>query len=216
MISHLHCPGLPLSQFVELFWYYEGLSLPHKKERLLPQGTVELVIDLRRDREGSRFFPEAVVSGPHSRFFIIDTTCQAEVIGIHFRPGGAFPFFKMPADELQNQHISLDDLWGPRGFELRERVLAAPTPQSKVQILERFLMAQALKPLCPHPAVSFALREFQQPETPAIARGDKPNRAQFAALYSGLQRGSRLVAQAILPCPAFSAGAADCSQRMRS
>jgi AraC-like DNA-binding protein len=169
MISHLHCPGPPLSQFVELFWYYKGLSLPHKKERLLPQGTVELVIDLRRDREGSRFFPEAVVSGPHSRFFIIDTACQAEVIGVHFRAGGAFPFFKMPADELQNQHVSLDDLWGSRAPELRERVLAAPTPQSKVQILERFLMAQALKPLCPHPAVCFALREFQQPETPAIA-----------------------------------------------
>lgn len=168
MISHLHRPGMPLSQFVELFWYYEGVSLPHKKERLLPQGTVELVIDLRGSRQGFQSFPNAVVCGPHSRFFIIDTACQAEVLGIHFRPGGAFPFFKLPADELQNRHVALDDLWGSGAGELRERVLAAPTPEYKVQVLERFLMAQVFRPLSRHPAVTFALQQFQRREPPAV------------------------------------------------
>ncbi len=178
MISHLHRPGPPLSQFVELFWYYEGVSLPHKTERLLPQGTVELVIDLREKqpavcdgcrRDGFQGSRSALVCGPHSRFFIMDTACQAQVIGIHFRPGGAFPFLKLPADELQNRHIALDDLWGSRAGELRERVLAASTPECKVQVLERFLMAQAFKPLRRHPAVGFALREFHRPEIPAVA-----------------------------------------------
>jgi AraC-like DNA-binding protein len=169
MISHLHSPGPPLSQFVELFWYYAGVRLPHKKERLLPQGTVELVIDLRSCREGVQNFPDAVVCGPHSRFFIIDTACQAEVIGIHFRPGGMFPFLRLPADELQNRHVALADLWGARAGELRERVLAAPTPQCKVQVLERFLTAQAFRPLSRNPAVGFAVREFQRTEAPAVA-----------------------------------------------
>jgi len=35
----------------------------------------------------------------------------ASVIGIHFQAGGAFPFFKLPVDELHNQHVGLDDLW---------------------------------------------------------------------------------------------------------
>jgi AraC-like DNA-binding protein len=178
MISHMHRPGLPLSQFVELFWYYEGISQPHKKERLLPQGSVELVINLRENlnrvydrirQDEFQSFSGALVCGPHSNFFIIDTAGQAEVLGIHFRPGGVFPFLKLPADELQNRHVGLDDLWGARAAELRERVLAAPTPQCKVQVLERFLMAQAFKPLGRHPAVSFALQEFQQCDIPPVA-----------------------------------------------
>ncbi|HEY6306992.1 MAG TPA: DUF6597 domain-containing transcriptional factor [Candidatus Angelobacter sp.] len=146
MISHLHRPGPPLAQFVDLFWYYEGISRPHSKERLLPQGTVELVINLRENpcrvydrirQDEFQGFPGTLVCGPHSNFFIIDTAGQAEVLGVHFRPGGVFPFLRLPADEMQNRHVGLDDLWGARAAELRERVLAAPTPQCKVQVLER-------------------------------------------------------------------------------
>jgi len=169
MISHLHSPPPPLARFVELFWYYAGVSLPHKQERLLPQGTVELVIDLRGCREGTQSFPGAVVCGPHSRFFVIDTACQAEVIGIHFKPGGSFPFFNLPADELHNLHVGLDDLWGARAAELRERVTTVATPRAKVEVMEKFLTAQAFRGFDRHPAVGFALEEFQRPELPAIA-----------------------------------------------
>jgi hypothetical protein len=31
-------PRTPLSQFVDIFWLYEGHDVPHEKERLLPQG----------------------------------------------------------------------------------------------------------------------------------------------------------------------------------
>jgi len=178
MVSYLHSPGAPLLRFVDLFWYYAGLTQPHKKERLLPEGSTELIINLREnqcrvyDRERQdefQSFPGALVAGPHSNFFVIDTAGQAEVIGIHFKPGGAFPFFKLPADELQNLHAGLDALWGSRAVELRERVLAAPTPQEKVQVLERFLLAQAFQGLERNPAVGFALGEFQKPELPMVA-----------------------------------------------
>jgi AraC-like DNA-binding protein len=178
MVSYFHTPGPPLSQFVELFWYYEGYTLPHSKERLLPQGSMELVINLRDDRcriydriwpDRYQSLPGAIVCGPHSNFFIIDSEGQQEVIGVHFRPGGMFPFLSLPADELQNRHVGLDDLWGARAAELRERVLAASTCKAKVNMLERFLLEQAFRPLSRHPAVSFALNEFQREETPAMA-----------------------------------------------
>ncbi|MGH8488975.1 MAG: DUF6597 domain-containing transcriptional factor, partial [Gammaproteobacteria bacterium] len=44
-----YVPQPPLSDFVALLWLYEGDDLPHPKERLLPTGTVELVINLRSD-----------------------------------------------------------------------------------------------------------------------------------------------------------------------
>ena len=169
MINHTYIPSPPLSNFVAMFWYYEGYVMPHAKERLLPTGTTELVISLSQERivtyngqqpDTPLFFRSGVICGPHSEFFLIDTAQEETVIGVHFKPGGAFPFFKLPASELRNSHVSLDDLWGSIAAELREQVLEARTPEAKFQVLERCLLAQLAKPLARHPAVSFALNEF--------------------------------------------------------
>ena len=170
-----HIPKPPLSDFVELFWFYEGHTGPHDFERLMPDGSVELIINLAQDeariydRENFNKYerlPGSILCGPHSQFFVIDTAQQSCVMGIHFKPGGAFPFFKLPADELQNLHVSLADLWGAEAGFLRERLLAAPTSQAKFQVLEQCLLARTFKPLQRHPAVGFALALFREVEPP--------------------------------------------------
>jgi hypothetical protein len=40
-------PAPPLAQFVELYWLCTRSALPHPRERLLPMGTMELVIQLQ-------------------------------------------------------------------------------------------------------------------------------------------------------------------------
>src|SRR5215467_2665626 len=118
MIHRAYKPSPPLSNFVELFWLYDGYVQSHKKERLLPMGTTEVVFDLREDCSQSW---QSVISGPHSQYFEMETSAQFSVIGIHFKPGGAFPFFKLPADELHNQNLPLEVLWGSRATALRDR-----------------------------------------------------------------------------------------------
>ena len=165
-----YVPPPPLSDFVELFWLAQGYAQPHARERLLPQGTVELIINLggatSQIYRGADGRPESfrgpLVSGPHSGFFAIDTAQALSVLGVHFRPGGAFPFFRPPAGELHDAHVALDALWGPAAGELHERVLAAPTPRAKFRVLEQALLAQAARPLRRRPAVAFAVRELQR------------------------------------------------------
>lgn len=41
-----HIPQPPLADFVALFWLYEDETPRHAKERRLPTGTVELVIQI--------------------------------------------------------------------------------------------------------------------------------------------------------------------------
>jgi AraC-like DNA-binding protein len=174
-----HIPAPPLSDFVAMLWSYEGYHQPHDKERLLPDGSMELVINLDEDlvrvydpRDTAKFHTlrGSIVVGAHSEFFVIDTAQQHSVAGVHFKPGGAFPFLDLPAGELRNTLVSLEDLWGPRAGQLRERLLAAATPEARLRILERALLAQAAGRLDRHPAVAFALREFHGlPHTRAIA-----------------------------------------------
>jgi AraC-like DNA-binding protein len=162
-------PLSPLSQFVDLFWLYEGYDVPHEKERLLPDGTTELVINLREDRiriydphNSNRYhtIPGCVVSGPRSEFFVIDTEGESQTIGVHFKPGGAFPFFKAPPWDLTNQSVALESLWGAASGCLRERLLAAGSAEEKFRVLEYCLLEQLAKPLVRHPAVAFALDRF--------------------------------------------------------
>ncbi|HTW38391.1 MAG TPA: helix-turn-helix transcriptional regulator [Steroidobacteraceae bacterium] len=155
-VRRYRAPRGALSEFVELLWLFDGYVQPHAEERLLPMATTELVIDLRSAAAAS---DAATVAGPASEHWVLETSAAASVIGVHFRAGGAFPFFDFPASELHNVRVPLEALWGPPARVLVEQVLAAPTPEAKFDVLERVLLATA-RTLSHHRAVTFALREL--------------------------------------------------------
>jgi hypothetical protein len=119
-------------------------------------------------------FHGSVICGPHSRFFAIDTATELNVVGVHFKAGGAYPFLKVPSGQLHNLHVGLDALWGRAAAgEMRERLLAAGTPEAKTRVLEQSLMAAAGGVPERHPAVAFALNAFHEvAEQIGLARGD--------------------------------------------
>lgn len=167
MLYRTYIPKPPLSEFVELFWLYEGYTQPHAKERIMPDGSMQVVINLQEDEsriydpanpDRVEYLPGSIFCGPRSRFEVIDTAEQLSVIGIHFRPGGASRFLKMPPSELQDQAISLDSLWGMNGRDIRTRLLEATTPEEKLRVFEQCLLEQAVRPLERHAAVRGALR----------------------------------------------------------
>ncbi len=159
-------PPPPLSSFIEYIWLQEGAAPPHALERVVPTGTTELVIalhetPLRMARERTDGVLEhvgsAVLCGTQSSPFVIDTRPQSLLVGVHFRPGGAFPFFAPPAGELRDARLGLDDLWGGAAAILHERLVAAPTAAARFALLERTLLARAARPLARHPAVAYAI-----------------------------------------------------------
>lgn len=177
MIYETYQPQSPLSQFIEFFWMKEGDNLSVVQTRLLPMGTMELVIDLHEDRiplfdRQSRLqcgsANGAMICGAHSENFVIRDADTISVMGVHFKPGGG-AFFELPAGELYNERISLDEVWKTRASELREqlllcqgqRLLQESISKRRFWILEQFLM-QMLRLPHYHPAVSFALQQFQQ------------------------------------------------------
>jgi AraC-like DNA-binding protein len=174
MLYLTHIPRPPLSEFVNLLWLYQGYTQPHAKERILPTGEMQLVINLledqsyiyeREDTDRCQTMRGSVFSGAHSQYQVIGTAQQAFVIGVHFRPGGAFPFLRRPAGELRDTTVSLDDLWGAAAIDLRDQLLEAVTNQARFEILERVLMTEFMRGSEPdaleqHGAVAYALRRF--------------------------------------------------------
>lgn len=61
--------------------------------------------------------------------------------------------------ELCNQVVDLDDLWEREGSLLRERLLEAPTPETKLRVFEEVLL-QRLAPQY-DPAIRYAVSALQ-------------------------------------------------------
>ena len=168
-IFNFYKPKPPLSKFVDSFWLYEGYEPEYKTERILPTGTLELVVNLRQnelrfyDAEGAENcyrLSGAVVSGASGRGFTPDTPEEAFIIGVHFKPGGAFPFLGLPAGDLADTHVELETLWGPSAGRLRERLCESKTSAERFQVLQEALLSRLCHGVEQHYAVSAALEMF--------------------------------------------------------
>lgn len=160
----LHVPSPPLSGFVDYLWLQEGPLPSHALERVVPTGTIEIVIalatpPLRVASEGGALVRvgSAMVCGAQSTPFVVDTRVQTRLIGVHFKPGGAFPFFAVPAAELRDRHVGLGEVWGRSAEDLQERLMTARTAAACFAVLERALVARIVRPQARHPAVVHAL-----------------------------------------------------------
>ena len=168
-IFKFYKPEPPLSKFVDNFWLCEGYDAQNTTERILPTGTLELVINLRKNElrfydaehsENCSRFSGAVVSGAHGRGLMPETAEEVCIIGVHFKPGGAFPFLGLPAGDLADTHVDLETIWGLPADRLRERLCEARTSAERFQLLEEALLSRLCYGVEQHYAVSAALEMF--------------------------------------------------------
>jgi len=164
MASSLRVPPPPLSAFVDLLWISESYVQPHAQERLLPTGSMELVFTLDDDGRVA-----SGVSGARCDCMVLDTSRPFTAIGVHFKPGGGFPFFDPPAGDLHGLHVPLDALWGRFADAVRDELWDAKTPGARFRILEQALLKKSAGRLGRHPAVRCALEEFGAARTRSIS-----------------------------------------------
>ncbi|HET9204890.1 MAG TPA: helix-turn-helix domain-containing protein [Burkholderiaceae bacterium] len=170
-------PSGPLHAYVDSLWYGEREALPHTRERCLPTGCADIVVPLLQDHlirydhehvHPARRLRGAIVQGASDRFGVRGTEGPSAVVGVHFKPGGAAAFFGGALPALRNRTELLEDLWGPSARELRERLLAAASPQHALQVLNEHLLQRLRDAPPPDPLVAFAVAAFHR--DPARAR----------------------------------------------
>jgi AraC-like DNA-binding protein len=143
-------PGSPLSKYVECFWLLEGgdwrASLA--PERLLPDGCIELILNFgdrfREHREAgdSDLQPARFVVGQMTRPVLVSPTGPVLLLGIRFAPGGAFPFFPVPPNELTNIIAPLDDVAAGLDRDFSGRPYDVSEPLEKIRLVESALLGR--------------------------------------------------------------------------
>lgn len=169
-------PSQSLAEFVERFWY-SSEAPEHQKVRVVPSGTMELVFNLGEDElgfsdteqpENCKTFSGAVFSGTFAQPLVVHT--RKHVMGVHFKPGGAFRFLGVPASEFANSHVDVEVLWKRSTQDLREQLYEAANAATRFRVLERALVARLRNSSEEHRAVRAALDIFGRDACEATTR----------------------------------------------
>lgn len=170
MIFELYTPRSPLSDFIELFTFYEDYTPHHVIERLLPEGVIEIIIDLTEtpkyifDNEQLTEIQacrKAWVSGMRMSFLSISAGCDnSSMFIIRFKRGMAYPFPQLPLQELNHQVVDADLVFGDELNDLREQIMAAPTIECKFKVVESYLLFRLKYDMDINPVVRYAIQHI--------------------------------------------------------
>lgn len=159
MLLKIFHPPPPLHTFVESITYYTDYTAGYAVDRLLPDGTVNLIIDLT---EAPKFifdnetlhekasYRKAWISGMHRDYISITAGDNSAMMVIRFFAGTAGLFFQLPLSELTDQVLDADLLLGQTEMNaLRDALLEAPDAETKFDravawLLQRQQAAQAI------------------------------------------------------------------------
>jgi AraC-like DNA-binding protein len=169
MITQTYIPRFPLNRFVDHFFFYEGYSPSHSVERFLPDGNVELIIDLHDtpkfiyDNETLKEIQACQhvwASGLRTEPISIDSGREAAMIVVYFKKGLAHPFFPVPMNEISDCVVDAELLWGNAFGSLRERILEAKDTTRRFEILEDGLLKQFGSQLIQNSCVEYAVGQI--------------------------------------------------------
>jgi len=124
-------PSPALAPWVQCFWSIAGTSAESVPNRVLPDGCADVIVDLSAA-------PNAFAVGPMRTASVVTVAGAVDLFGVRFRPGAASAFLGASLDELCDQDVPLDLLWGRLAAELEERLAAAPRDE-RVRHAERVL-----------------------------------------------------------------------------
>lgn len=171
MLLKIHTPSSPLCNYIETFTFYEGLNLGYTIERLLPDGTVNLIIELdnipkytfdNHSLEKKEKYTGAWLSGMQKEYISIGSPPESSMFVIQFQPGGIYPFINFPVAELNNLVVDAELIFGEDVIMLRDQLLEAPTPEEKFCRTEQWLRDHLCESSFSEQVMNFAVQQICQ------------------------------------------------------
>lgn len=142
---------MPLAAHVECFWFVSNTDRSTNNpepERVFPDGCLEWIFQLADPFQRSSLSgnwetqPRSFLVGQLTRFLLLQPTGQIEIMGVRFKPGGAYRFVPCPLDCLTDNNVVTSDVWGRAGMYLEGAVLDTPDNNTRQKLVEKFLIAQ--------------------------------------------------------------------------
>ena len=128
-----HAPSEALSPFVKHFWMvsWDLAGLESYPQHVVPNPCVNLVVE-----RGNTFF-----FGPSGRKFSYHIRGKGQVFGVKFRPGGFYPFVRLPVSSLCEQPLEVSSVLDVSAASLEEELLTYGSDADKINYMDQLLCA---------------------------------------------------------------------------
>jgi AraC-like DNA-binding protein len=136
-----------LDGLIDDLYYLEGAP-PYARLMLPPAPVALLIVNLGApfrirggtDIEMAEYADGCVITMP-TRAYEFGYPPETRSVGVHFKPWGLAPFLPMPAADLCDRPVTVEQVWGrPAIAELRDRLASAAGPYEMLTLLEEDLM----------------------------------------------------------------------------
>lgn len=118
-------------------------------ERFLPNGSMDLLLNLGEEAEKiltphvkGQDLKECWISGLQARYIRIETPINMTMMGVEFKPGGAYPFLGFSMSKLRDSCVDLDSIWGREAMEVRHKIQETRSEAEKFFLLESWLLGR--------------------------------------------------------------------------
>jgi AraC-like DNA-binding protein len=147
-----HLPPPPLNAYINAYYYCDAPVL-YPREQIFPAPWLALLINFGGPYiayEAGQVNPCANCTdswwvGLRTTYHIVQWTAPIRFMLVHFKPGGAAPFMRIPLDDLHHRFVPSEALWGSFAQEICERLAVTPTVSAKFALLDRLLLTRLAK-----------------------------------------------------------------------
>jgi AraC-like DNA-binding protein len=124
--------------------------LPHYRRRdehdirRMPtaRATIYFAANVRPTGAAGRGTTGLFCEGPHRKGFRVTHECD-ELVAVKVRAGSLRALLGLPAKELRDQTVPLDDVWGSRASLLAERMASASSAETRLALLQGELIRRS-------------------------------------------------------------------------
>jgi AraC-like DNA-binding protein len=148
MTFETHKISSPLDKYIESIFYFKDYVSEHNMERVVPTGNIFLLLELdgfermtfNNDLQPTGHFKNTWVSGMQKKYLSISVHQHSEMLGIQFKPTGAYPFFKIPINQLNDSVRQSETYFGDSVTNLRNKVTQIKDITKKFTVVEQWLL----------------------------------------------------------------------------
>lgn len=130
-----------LASYVACYWTHDVPADFRGAHPVVPDGCIDLLFESAAETLN--------VIGTMTRTLWAEDRGPSQFAGIRFKPGGAVRFLRDRADLFTDDSAEAAGVLGTAGSELKERLLDSGSGQSRVGVLEQFLLGRLRNDVAP-------------------------------------------------------------------
>lgn len=140
MITKIY-PHPCLAKTVDYYWVEKN---GRGNVKILPDGTTSIMFNIGSpisisDSNGKyKKFSDNLIVGTHKKYYVLKENKDTHVIGIKFKQGGAYNFFKLPMMQFSNRIVNLTDVLNGETEQLRSKLIQAPNAEDIKKVLDYY------------------------------------------------------------------------------